>query len=102
MILNKKALIIASLIIGVNTSQAQTANTANEPGINLGFMDKSVKPNDDFFRFVNGKWLLKTEIPNDRSRWGSFDELRKKTDIDAMAILKAASKNAKYNSNTDQ
>ena len=102
MILNKKALVIASLIIGINTSHAQTANTTNEPGINVGFMDKSVKPNDDFFQFVNGKWLFKTEIPNDRSRWGSFDELRKKTDADAMAILKAAAKNTKYKSNTDQ
>ncbi len=31
-----------------------------------------------------------TEIPNDRVRWGSFDELRQKTDEDALAILKSA------------
>ena len=56
-------------------------------------MDKSVKPGDDFFRYVNGTWFDKTEIPADRTRWGSFDELRHNTDKDALAILKdAASK----------
>ena len=100
--LNKKALVIASLILGVTASNAQTAQKVSEPGINVSFMDKSVKPTNDFFRFVNGTWLNNTEIPKDRSRWGSFDELRKKTDADAMSILKAASKNSKYNSSTDQ
>jgi predicted metalloendopeptidase len=40
-------------------------------------MDKTVKPANDFFRYVNGTWLDNTEIPSDRTRWGSFDELRK-------------------------
>jgi putative endopeptidase len=65
-------------------------------------MDKSVKPNDDFFKFVNGTWYKNTEIPADKTRWGSFDELRQKTDVDALAILKEAAKNPKYKSNTDQ
>lgn len=60
------------------------------PGINLDLMDKDVKPSEDFFKYVNGTWLKNTEIPADRTRWGSFDELRQKTDEDALAILKAA------------
>lgn len=71
-------------------------------GINLNHMDKSVKPTEDFFKFVNGTWLKNTEIPADKTRWGSFDELRQNTDKDALAILKSASKNPKYKSNTDQ
>ena len=59
------------------------------PGIVLENMDTTVKPNDDFFKYVNGKWLENNEIPADRTRWGSFDELRKKTDEDALGILKA-------------
>jgi putative endopeptidase len=59
-------------------------------GINLDLMDRTVKPGDDFFRFVNGAWYDKTEIPSDRVRWGSFDELRQNTDKDALAILKDA------------
>jgi putative endopeptidase len=71
-------------------------------GIDLSLMDNSVRPQDDFFNFVNGTWLKNTEIPADRTRWGSFDELRKKTDADALAILAEASKNPKYKSDTDQ
>ena len=59
-------------------------------GINLNFMDKSVKPSDNFFRYVNGTWLDQTDIPADRTRWGSFDELREKTDKDMMLILNEA------------
>ncbi|MDN3665209.1 M13 family metallopeptidase [Algibacter miyuki] len=66
------------------------AQVETVPGINLDFMDTSTKPSEDFFRYVNGKWLDNTEIPADRSRWGSFDELRKNTDDDALLILKSA------------
>ncbi len=71
-------------------------------GINLDFMDKSVKPGDDFFRYVNGTWFDKTDIPSDRTRWGSFDELRQNTDIDALNILKAAVANKNLDPNSDQ
>ena len=74
----------------------------NSHGINLEYMDTSVKPKDNFFRFVNGTWLDKTEIPADRTRWGSFDELRENTDKDMMAILKEALSNPAYTSETDQ
>ena len=83
-------------------SQAQTASATKEPGINIQYMDKTIKPSDDFFRYVNGTWLNTTEIPGDKTRWGSFDELRQRTDADALAILKEAANNPVYKSNTDQ
>lgn len=72
------------------------------PGINTNYMDTSVDPADDFFRYVNGTWLDKTEIPADRTRWGSFDELRKNTDDDVMAILKEALADETIDPNSDQ
>jgi putative endopeptidase len=89
----------ALIVLSVN---AQNEAPQKNPGINVSYMDKSVKPSDDFFKFVNGTWLKNTEIPADKTRWGSFDELRQNTDKDALAILKEASKNPKYKSNTDQ
>ncbi len=89
-------------IIGFSEMQAQTKEAIKEPGINTTFFDTKVKPADNFFRYVNGTWLDKTEIPSDRTSWGSFNELLKKTDADALAILKEASKNPQYKSNTDQ
>nr|WP_231961705.1 M13 family metallopeptidase [Urechidicola croceus] len=64
--------------------------TPKVPGIDLAKMDQNVSPKEDFFKHVNGSWLENTEIPSDRTRWGSFDELRKKTDEDALAVLKEA------------
>jgi putative endopeptidase len=45
-------------------------------GVDLTSMDTSVKPGDDFFSFVNGKWLKTAEIPADRSSVGSFQALQ--------------------------
>jgi len=90
--------LVTSTVLSVNLMSAQT----KQPGINVDLMDKTVKPNNDFFNYVNGTWLKNTAIPADKTRWGSFDELRQRTDKDALAILNDASKNPKYKSNTDQ
>lgn len=102
--LNKKAtLAAAALIIGATAvTTAQNKNVAQKPGINLGYMDTKVKPADDFFRYVNGTWVDKTEIPGNKTRWGSFDELREQTNNDALAILKEAAANKKLDPKSDQ
>lgn len=38
-------------------------------------MDLDVRPQDDLFGHVNGRWLAETEIPSDRSSWGPFVQL---------------------------
>ena len=44
-------------------------------GIDKTGFDTSVRPQDDFFDYVNGSWVDNTEIPADKARWGSFDAL---------------------------
>src|SRR6478672_3600948 len=65
-------------------------------GHGLGFdttnFDRSVRPQDDFFRFVNGGWLKRTEIPADASSWGAFNELRERSRNALHTILEEASK----------
>jgi putative endopeptidase len=56
-------------------------------GIDLAGMDRSVKPGDDFFRFVNGKWADTTPIPPDKARYGAFDALRDTSEIRVREIL---------------
>jgi len=99
---NKQLVFVIPAIICITSAQAQNAPVKKLPGIAIDLMDKSVRPNDNFFQFVNGTWLKNTSIPADKTRWGSFDELRQNTDKDALAILKDAAKNPKYKSNTDQ
>lgn len=48
---------------------------ALESGIALENIDGSIRPQDDFYRHVNGGWLARTEIPGDRSNYGSFTQL---------------------------
>jgi putative endopeptidase len=95
---NTKMYFLIPVVFGLLPCQAQQ----KEPGINVAHMDGNAKPQNDFYRFVNGSWLDQTAIPADRTRWGSFDELRKNTDKDVLDILNEASKNPKYNATTDQ
>ena len=87
-------------VVGFSEMQAQ--QSIKQSGIDINQMNLKVKPSEDFFQFVNGTWLDNTEIPSDKKRWGSFDELRQNTDRDALAILNEAAKNPKYISSTDQ
>ena len=90
------------LVISCKEEKKQEMAYEEVPGINLEYMDKTVSPADDFFRYVNGKWLDVTDIPADRARWGSFDELRQKTDEDALAILNEAINNPDLDPASDQ
>lgn len=94
---------VAVLALGSTVCTAQATKPAQQkPGINLSYMDKKVKPQDDFFRYVNGTWVDNTQIPSDKTRWGSFDELRENTNNDALAILKQAAANKNLKSSSDQ
>ena len=57
-------------------------------GVELENMDTSVRPQDNFFRYMNGQWLERTEIPADRARWGSFDELRERAEQQVLEIVR--------------
>jgi putative endopeptidase len=62
-----------------NTPQQQTPGA--DTGIQASWMDKTVKPGDDFFTYADGSWVKNTAIPADRSRIGAFwiaDQLREK------------------------
>jgi putative endopeptidase len=57
-----------------STLQAATlaaATPATAHGLDFTAIDRSVAPGDDFFRYANGVWLKTTEIPPDRSSYGS-------------------------------
>ena len=47
-----------------------TADLAS--GIIRDELDPSIRPQDDLYRHVNGRWVARTEIPADKARYGSF------------------------------
>jgi putative endopeptidase len=59
-------------------------------GIDTTAFDHSVRPQDDFFAFVNGGWLARTEIPADRAVWGTFNELGELSENAIREILEEA------------
>ncbi|GGF19827.1 M13 family metallopeptidase [Echinicola rosea] len=70
--------------------------------INLGNMDSTIRPQDDFFGFVNGKWIEKTEIPGDQGRWGSFNELREFNNEAVLTVLEEAMNDEGFSATSDQ
>ncbi|MFZ6656674.1 M13 family metallopeptidase [Undibacterium sp. TJN19] len=89
------SLALAGLFASALTAPAFTAGAAEAvtatraSGIDLQWMDKSVRPQDDFFQFMSGKWLATAEIPADRGRFGSFDQLRELSEQRSYDIVKA-------------
>ena len=93
---------VAALALSANGILAQTrpANASGAAslaspkygswGFDVTGMDLSVKPGDDFFRYANGKWADRTEIPSDRTRYGNFDQLAELSENRLHAILEDA------------
>ncbi len=59
-------------------------------GFDISGMDTTAKPGDDFYKFANGTWDAKTEIPSDRVRYGNFDKLAELSEARTKAIIEAA------------
>ena len=74
--------------------ELSTPDTWGQWGVNLDNVKTGVNPGDDFFVYVNGKWLDTFEIPSDRTRYGSFTLLAEKSEqrvrkiIDELAAAK--------------
>jgi len=56
-------------------------------GLALDELSNEIRPQDDLFRYVNGEWIARTEIPEDKARWGSFHLLAEQAEKDVRAII---------------
>ena len=65
----------------------ETAPVERVSGIDIDAMDKSVRPGDDFFMFMNGAWIDETEIPADKATYGGFTVLRDESTENVKAII---------------
>lgn len=70
-----------------SSSDVKTLKSGTDKGLDLSTFDKSVRPQDDFYNFVNGSWMKTAKIPGDKSTWGSFNKLAEDTDNNSMTIL---------------
>ncbi len=88
------ALIASGISVGVGAAPGKGKAKAElgSFGVDTSGMDKNVTPGNDFFRYVNGAWVDRTEIPADRSNWGGFAILRNLSDERTRAIINELSK----------
>jgi putative endopeptidase len=56
-------------------------------GIETNELDPGIRPQDDLFRHVNGKWIDRTEIPADKARYGSFYVLAEQAEQAVREII---------------
>jgi predicted metalloendopeptidase len=63
-------------------------------GIDVQYVDDGVRPQDDFFKHINGKWLGATEIPADKASYGSFDKLFDDSEAQLRSIVDDLQKSA--------
>jgi predicted metalloendopeptidase len=61
-----------------------------QSGVYQQNIDASVRPQDDFYLYVNGRWLEATQIPPDRSNYGALSLLQEEAERDLKAILEEA------------
>jgi putative endopeptidase len=91
------AFAFVSLPLATAMTQAQSApappsatGSPSASGLDLASLDRTASPCTDFYQFACGGWAAANPIPEDRPRWGRFDELQDRNDTILRAVLEAA------------
>ncbi|MBS0213564.1 MAG: M13 family peptidase [Proteobacteria bacterium] len=85
-----KRIIAAAVGLALLTGAAAAAPL--ESGIDASAMDKAVRPQDDFYQYVNGHWLATTQIPADKASYGAFTILYDQSLANLRTIVEQAEK----------
>jgi predicted metalloendopeptidase len=84
---NWMLLAIALPAAALAAEPAPATPMAQSSGIQIQYLDTAVRPQDDFYRYVNGRWLDQTQIPGDKSSYDAFDILGDDAQVQLHAIL---------------
>lgn len=80
----------AVLMLATMLASAAVSVAAPRSGLDLAGFDRSVRPQDDLFRFASGGWLAATAIPADRSNYGTFTALEERSQQSVRELVEAA------------
>jgi predicted metalloendopeptidase len=81
---------LASAIAVALASAAPLAAQRAIPGLDASAMDTTVRPGDDFYRYANGGWERRTQIPPELSSFGSFNIAAQRADANVLEIVHRA------------
>ena len=82
-----RSAVLAAVLTGAAAALVGAQAPALKSGLDSTTFDKSVRPQDDLFRYVNGGWLTKTELPADKATYGTFVQLSDKAEADLYALI---------------
>ena len=87
------ALVAAGALVSIDawvmaaTVKSPAVRRALLSGVDLQYVDQSVRPQDDLYRHLNGKWLDSFQIPADKGSYGSFTYLYDATQEQLRVIV---------------
>jgi putative endopeptidase len=100
-----KKYLLSTLTLSLIAAFASAADVAKPvapiSGIDVQYIDPAVRAQDDFFTYLNGRWLKTTEIPADKSSWGTFAKLRDDLNPQLRGMIEAAQKDGHKKAGTD-
>lgn len=80
---------ILSMILTNSCKQEQTKEKIT---LDVSLIDTSINPAEDFYHYANNGWIKNNPLPNDESRYGSFDQLAKETSMKVQTLVEELAK----------
>ena len=93
---------LVALLVALSSPAPLLAEQSQTGGINPADMDLSVDPGEDFYRFANGGWLDRTEIPSDQPAYGVAQEVYDLTQEQLLALLDELSSGSEPEEGSDE
>src|SRR5258708_14539410 len=85
--------VVANTVSATSGAASGETTVAKPKSFDLGAMDKTVAPCEDFYQYACGNWRKNNPIPSDQARWGRFAELAEFNRNILKQILEKASAN---------
>ena len=97
MIMSRPLGFLTALTLCLGSAQAAAPTTGaqyGDFGLELSARDESIKPGDDFYHYAAGHWLATHDIPSDRARWGTMDQLSENADERVRQLIQGLPQHA--------
>lgn len=83
------------LFAACSTEQSEQKGEERVKGIDSVNFDFTISQEDDFYQYANGGWMKNNPIPDDKSRYGAFDELVDKNNEQLKVLMEEAMSDSK-------
>jgi putative endopeptidase len=95
-------LTLGAAAIGLGCKPKATVAAGEKPVFNETVMDLSVSPGENFYQYAGGGWMKNNPLPEDKSRYGSFDKLAEQNKEKVKAVIEKAAATKSENGSVNQ